>query len=305
MNTATKVTGYVAGLAVLFGAALWVGTGIDAAPPPSEHAGEAGHSAQEHGGHDGEAGPPAGLQVSQSGYTMVVHHEELPAGKEDLFQFRIDGPDGEPVTDYRTTHDKDLHLIVVRRDFTGYQHLHPELDSDGWWTMPLTLDEPGEYRAFADFAPSDLETGLTLGIDVSVAGEYSPSQPPEPAATDTVDDYEVTLDGELVAGEAADLSLTVTHDGDPVTDLEPYLAAYGHLVALRDGDLAFLHVHPHGEPGDGTTKAGPQIDFTAEVPSPGVYRLYLDFKHNGAVRTAEFTVEAAGHDDDDDGDHGH
>jgi hypothetical protein len=81
----------------------------------------------------------------------------------------------------------------------------------------------------------------------------------------------------------------------PVTDLQPYLAAYGHLVVLRQGDLAYLHVHPDGEPGDGRTKAGPNIVFYAEVPSAGTYRLYLDFKHGDVVRTAEFTVVAGGH----------
>jgi copper chaperone CopZ len=74
-----------------------------------------------------------------------------------------------------------------------------------------------------------------------------------------------------------------------VTDLEPYLAAYGHLVALRAGDLAYLHVHPAGEPGDGKTPAGPDITFYATAPSTGDYRLFLDFQHDGVVRTAEFT----------------
>jgi hypothetical protein len=80
----------------------------------------------------------------------------------------------------------------------------------------------------------------------------------------------------------------------PVTDLQPYLAAYGHLVALREGDLAYLHVHPEGTPGDGKTAAGPGIGFVAEVPSAGGYRLFLDFQHDGVVRTAEFTVDTAG-----------
>jgi hypothetical protein len=89
-----------------------------------------------------------------------------------------------------------------------------------------------------------------------------------------VDGYEVQLIGDLVAGQASPLTLTVRKDGQPVTDLQPYLAAYGHLVALRDGDLAYLHVHPEGAPGDGRTAAGPEIDFVAEVPSAGTYRLF-------------------------------
>ena len=77
-----------------------------------------------------------------------------------------------------------------------------------------------------------------------------------------------------------------------MTDLQPYLGAFGHLVALRSGDLAYLHVHPDGEPGDGSTKPGPDVAFGAEVPSAGDYHLYLDFKHDGVVRTAQFKVTA-------------
>jgi hypothetical protein len=86
----------------------------------------------------------------------------------------------------------------------------------------------------------------------------------------------------------------VTRDGRPVTDLEPYLGAYGHLVVLRAGDLAYLHVHPEGSPGDGKTNPGPDIVFYSHVPSAGRYHLYLDFKDQGVVRTAAFTMTAAG-----------
>ena len=98
--------------------------------------------------------------------------------------------------------------------------------------------------------------------------------------------------GQLVAGQESQLTLSVSKDGAPVTDLQPYLAAYGHLVALRSGDLAYLHVHPAGEPGDGVTPAGPGIAFYATAPSAGDYRLFLDFQHNGVVRTAAFTMRA-------------
>lgn len=97
----------------------------------------------------------------------------------------------------------------------------------------------------------------------------------------------------MLPGQASDLTFSITKNGEPVTDLEPYLAAYGHLVALRVGDLGYLHVHPEGEPGDGKTAAGPEIAFMAAAPSPGHYRLFLDFQHEGVVRTAEFTMHAS------------
>jgi hypothetical protein len=147
---------------------------------------------------------------------------------------------------------------------------------------------------FADFAPAGHGDNLILGADLAVAGGYDPQPLPEPADTAEVDGYAVTLDGDLVPGQESEVTLTIDKDGQPVTDLQPYLAAYGHLVALRDGDLAYLHVHPGGEPGDGVTEPGPAITFYANVPSAGAYRLFLDFQHDGVVRTAEFTAQAVG-----------
>ena len=56
-------------------------------------------------------------------------------------------------------------------------------------------------------------------------------------------------------------------------------------MALREGDLAFLHVHPVEGSGTG-------IRFATEFPSPGSYRLFLQFKDRGEVQTAEFTRDA-------------
>ena len=89
------------------------------------------------------------------------------------------------------------------------------------------------------------------------------------------------------------LTLSVSRDGKPVDDLQPYLGAYGHLVAVRASDLAYLHVHPMGEPGDGTTASGPDIAFHTTFPSAGAYRLFLDFQHRDVVRTAAFTVNVS------------
>ena len=90
--------------------------------------------------------------------------------------------------------------------------------------------------------------------------------------------------GDAHPGEEADLRFTITKDGEPVRT-EPYLGAGGHLVALRDGDLAFLHVHPTNEAGTN------EIGFGATFPTEGSYRLFLQFQHNGRVQTVAFTQE--------------
>ena len=157
--------------------------------------------------------------------------------------------------------------------------------------MSVDFDHAGDYRVFADFTP-DGGDGMTLSADVRVAGSYDPRPLPAAAAVTTVDGYTVSLEGAAHAGQTSKLTLSVSLDGIPVTDLQPYLAAYGHLVALRASDLAYLHVHPDGHPGDGVTPAGPAITFYANMPSAEDYRLFLDFKHGEVVRTAEFTLTA-------------
>ncbi|MEV4132822.1 hypothetical protein AB0J72_11740 [Dactylosporangium sp. NPDC049742] len=301
MRTPLKLGAYALGLAAVFAAAVGIGHVAGPAAAPAAHTGtdhaaaDAGH--QPTGGHDQHqtgtaAALPAGLQVTQDGYRIEPLSTTLSTTGPAPFRFRITGPGGEPVTAYTRSHDKDLHLIVVRRDLAGFQHVHPQRDADGTWSVPLTAGAPGQYRVFADFQPAGHPRGLTLGVDVPAPGDYQPRALPAPGRTTTVDGYTVTVDGDLVPGTSSKLTLTVTRDGVAVTDLQPYLGAYGHLVALRDGDLAYLHVHPDGTPGDGRTAAGPRITFYAEVPSDGTYRLFLDFQHGGSVRTAEFTAIA-------------
>ena len=293
MRTPIKMGGFLVGLAAVFTAAL--GLGRVAGPGPATPAAEPGH-----GGHPTAAGTPApagaaipaGLQAVQDGYRLTPLTPTLSTGKPADFRFRILGPDTTPVTRYTRSHDKDLHLIVVRRDLSGFQHVHPTMTGDGVWSIPLAVAAAGQYRVFADFRPAGHPGALTLGVDVAAPGTFRPVALPAASRTATVDGYTVTLDGDLTPGAASKLTLSVAKDGRPVTDLQPYLGAYGHLVALRDGDLAYLHVHPDGAPGDGRTAAGPGINFYADVPTAGAYRLYLDFQHAGRVRTAEFTAVA-------------
>jgi hypothetical protein len=319
MNTASRLGLYGAGLAVVFAAALGAGNAVGPIGPEPGPAGLAadrtdrtqqtmshgsgeqepaaqstGHdtktdtatdSAGEHedGAHSGVSDTPGGLQVSQNGYTF-----QQVTTDDDEFRFRIVGPDDKPVTAFDVEHDKKLHLIVASRDLTSFRHLHPEMSPDGTWRAGLPL-EPGAYRAFADFKPTGGDK-LTLGLDLLVPGDYQPKPLPHADSEARTGDYTVKLAGTPEPGKASKLTLTVSKDGKPVTDLEPYLGAYGHLVALRAGDLAYLHVHP-----EDTGRSGPEVTFYAEVPSDGAYRLFLDFKHDGKVRTAAFTAETQPH----------
>ncbi|WLW57385.1 hypothetical protein [Streptomyces sp. YU58] len=296
MHTGLKITAFAAALAATFGTAYGVGQGVDpvvdkkATPRHDTHT----EAREKESGSTGHAAEPAGgLQISENGYTLDLRTPSVTAGDRSELRFVIRDATGRAVTSYRREHEKELHLIVASRDLVTYRHLHPTRAADGTWSTPVDLPRAGGYRVLADFTPAKKSAeNMTLGADLAAAGPYEPQRLPAPGATARIDGYEVRLDGTLRPGVAEELKLKVSRDGRPVTDLQPYLGAYGHLVALRSGDLAYLHVHPNGEPGDGTTRSGPDVSFTATAPSGGSYRLFLDFKHAGEVHTAAFTVRA-------------
>jgi hypothetical protein len=221
--------------------------------------------------------PAAGLLVSEDGYHFQPE-DRLADGGE--LAFTIVGPDGHAVRAYDLLHDRELHLIVASRDLQHFAHLHPTRDAEGRWSVELPDLPAGPYRAFADFQPAG-GSQHTLGVDLIAPGTVQAGDPLRPQLTDTVDGYDVSLHRDA---DSSEVTVTVRRDGAVVTT-EPYLGAAGHLVALRDGDLAYLHVHPLDE-----VPSGP-VRFAVEVPSAGTYGLFFDFQIDGVVRTARFVLD--------------
>ena len=279
---ATRVLGYVLAAVLSLVAGFQLGRWTD----DPEAAAVAPHA------HPVQAEPGAevgGLAVSAGGYTIVPEGDAFTAGQAGMLRFRIVAPDGVPVTSYATVHERPMHLIVARRDLTGYQHLHPDLDTTGVWSTPLTLGAAGSWRAFADFSVvggDGAQTALTLGTDLTVPGTFQPEDLPPAVRESTVNDLTVTYSGEPRPSTSVPLTFRVTRDTTTAA-LEPYLGSYGHLVVLREGDVGYVHVH--AEP---AASAG-QARFWLTVPSPGRYRMFFDFKVTGEVHMASFVLEVA------------
>lgn len=256
----TKLSSY----AVVLVAVLGGGAAVGAAVGPIDIGGE---TAMEHD------------EAHEGSYTIVADSSTLGP----RFGFVVTDASGDVVDDFDVVHDKELHLVVASQDLRQFAHVHPSRDDHGHWTVDLPTLPPGPYRVFADFRPSG-GTDLVLPLDVVVPGTVAAPQPLTPSSVATVDGFEVTLDGHAEPGATSTVTVTVRRDGEVVTTA-PYLGAAGHLVALRSGDLAYLHVHPiDDEP------SGP-VRFGVEVPSAGTYALFFDFLVDGTVHTAPFVLE--------------
>ena len=273
MNAARKLGMYAAGLGVVFAATFGAGSVAD--PIGLSNAEPETHS----GAMDEGSGLP-GLATAADELSIHPAVRTITPGAPTTYEFSIRDDNGV-VTEFDVEHTKRMHLIVVRRDFAGFIHDHPTMASDGTWATTLEIDDPGTYRVFADFVIDGDKH--TLGTDLFVPGDFQPSTLARPTAEiDVDDDYSVEIDGDVIAGQESEIEFTVRRNGRVITDIPDYLGAKGHLVALRDGDLAYLHVHADEE----------RLTFEADFPTPGAYRLFLQFNHDDEVRTAAFTVDA-------------
>lgn len=304
MSAAARLVAFAAVLGVLFGGGALAGAAIgpdrdapSAEPPgtgtpasdgaltrPGSHGNpDAPKIPQKDAAHGGPR-PVRGLAVAENGLRLVVADPELRRGRSEAVRFRIVDRDGETMRDFDVEHTKRMHLIVARRDLSGFQHLHPVQDRDGGWSVPLRLARAGSYRLFADF--SNKGVAYTLATDLRVDGRAELRPLPAASPTSVSDGgFDVRLDaGSPRSGQEATLRFRISKDGEPI-GTQPYLGAAGHLVALREGDLAFLHVHPVENVRDDS------VAFAATFPSEGAYRLFLQFKYSGRVQTVAFTQE--------------
>lgn len=231
-----------------------------------------------------------GAAADAGGLRLVLSTLEFELGKQQL-AFRILDASGSPVTEYEVAQKRKLHLIFVRRDLTQFQHVHPRLDGSGAWTIDVGFAKPGVYRIFADFVPAGgAET--VLAADVIVGSPHAAVEPmPNPENVVRTGDYVVRVQARMLdAPGGGELQLAIRRDGAPVTDLQPYLGALGHAVIIRGYDLDYLHAHPL------TTRPDPAgiLRFHVELPSAGLYRAFVEFRHENRVRVVSFALAANG-----------
>lgn len=235
----------------------------------------------------------------------------LVAGKEAELWFEIKDPLGGPVKEFEVVHEKKLHLLMVSKDLSWFAHEHPVLQSEGTFTLNWAFPRPGEYTLFSDFTPPDVGMQVvpfTLTIPGAAAApvelRVDADQPK------VVDGYSVTLDtgGAVTIGGSTTLAYTIARLADPkdlrsartpVTDLEPYLGAMGHLIIVSQDRGQFVHSHPHEKASESAATSGvsasgekgPRIEFAARFVVPGRYKAWAQFQHKGKVLTVPFVFE--------------
>ncbi|QBR93601.1 hypothetical protein [Nocardioides euryhalodurans] len=246
-----------------------------------------GHS---HGPGGAMVSLPVGDGTTSGEVGYALRDVRLPdrAGTTGEVGFRIEGAEGEPVTQFLEEQTRDLHLYVVREDLGVFRHLHPTMAVDGTWTAPVVLPGRGDYRVVAEFVAEDAGGNgdhVVLGESVPVAA--GPTVEADPV--DPLVDVAVTRSPR--AGANGRMQLTVSDtEGRPVR-LDTYLGAYGHVTGFHTGTGSMLHLHPMSAPE--VTEDGATLTFHSEIEFAGDYVLFVQVRVDGYLHRVPVEVSVA------------
>jgi P-type Cu+ transporter len=249
--------------------------------------------------------PPAEASDAGVEVRLRLPGQVRPGESTRLVATVVDTSTGEPVEDLTRSHEAWMHLIATREDLGTFAHVHPQPTGEpGQLAVDVTFPSAGRYVVNTEFRRQGEMGDVHQRQVVTVAGD-APAPVVLAAGPRTVvtDGLRVDLEGDAVAGEVSDLDFTVTdaETGRPVDDLQPYLAAAGHVVVMRADGTTFAHEHAEVTDDSGRPvfalpgqTFGPELDVHVEFPTAGTYRLWAQFRlADGRVVTAPFTVRAA------------
>lgn len=201
------------------------------------------------------------------------------------------------VKKFQISQEKLMHVIVLSHDLSYYNHIHPDYNNDGLFTITTQFPTEGTYNLYVDYSPPDFYENLSIAtIKTANAPEKQSANLSVGTFTKTFEDkYKVTLvpPGPFKVNETVDFTYTLedAKTGQPITDLQVYLAAFGHMAAVSEDLGTFTHVHPLNPPFTSTAKGGPTVRFSTFFPKPGKYKFFTQFKHMDTVFVTDFVIE--------------
>jgi hypothetical protein len=239
-------------------------------------------------------------------------------GQPAKLLFRISHPgSGEPIKKFEVVHERQYHLFVISQDMEYFQHIHPEEQADGTWSIDVTLPKAGYYKILSDFMPSGGASQFIARplVTAGYAGDLEADSAhlvPDSVSKKSADDITASLSYDppvSSAGQYVHLNfhLTDAATGRPITDLQTYLGAFGHTLIMSEDMVEYVHSHPldilakqddDGGPPQFTIppgadleklRGGPDVTFEGLMPKPGSYRAWTQFRRADKIHTFAFT----------------
>ncbi len=215
----------------------------------------------------------------------------LEPNQDIELKFRVEDPQtGRSVRDFVIMHEKLFHLFLVSQDMQFFRHVHPQIQPDGSFNLKVNFPHAGEYRVLSDFYPQ-AATPQLIANTLFVRGDGFRLEPAKltadlsPKKTENLEIELVTDPPQPLAGFKTMLFFKLK----PNDGIEPYIGAWGHMLAASSDLIDLMHTHPFlvTDPDNGAYK---QIQFNLIFPRAGVYRVWTQFQRKGVVNTVVFNI---------------
>jgi hypothetical protein len=220
--------------------------------------------------------------------TLRDKAEKIEAGTPVELSFMPkDESDSHLVVELEETHERKIHVIIVSEDLSYFNHIHAEPEESGAYTVSETFPSGGKYIIYTDYKP---ESGAnqTDKISVYVQGTAAKSSHyHEQKLVSTTDGYRVTaINADTFSTGSIEIPIVVEKNGRALkrVDIDNYLGAVAHIILVSQEGKDYIHIHPE------STEAY-LIVAHANIPKAGIYRMWVQFKTNDSVHTADFTFD--------------
>ncbi|WP_419875218.1 hypothetical protein [Candidatus Pristimantibacillus sp. PTI5] len=203
---------------------------------------------------------------------------------------------GEPVLKYTEDMTKLMHLIVVSKDLTAFQHVHPKQIKDNEFQVQLTIPFAGPYLFLTEFRPQKEDVILhKQWIQIDGNQRSNEALLPDTSWVKSIANLDISLVSspavtEIKAGQMVMLLFRFTdkETGKPIKQLEPFLGTSGHCVILSQNADQFVHAHAVE-----AMSGGANVMFHSVFPEKGIYKLWGQFQYKGELLTVPFVVEVS------------
>jgi hypothetical protein len=238
---------------------------------------------------------PEGARPAKIVKARVNTDEPLQVGVKTNARLYLTNLLGEPIlaTDLREVHTQRIHLLIVDESLSDYHHEHPEqTGKPGQYDFSFTPQKPGPYRVWADVQPylTGLQEYAPARINAATSGERLADTTETLQASGSGLHYKLNFKFDPKMNEPVAGTLRITKaDGTPVTELEPVMGAFAHLVAFHADGKTVLHIHPKtAHRLANTERGGPELGFQFYAPKSGFFRLFAQVQIAGEQKIAPF-----------------
>jgi P-type Cu+ transporter len=236
-------------------------------------------------------------------HAEILSSAHIQPGQPVHLTYRLTDSQGKPLTDLTLSHEEWIHLVMMRDDLIGFQHLHPQPTGiPGELGVEVTFPAAGSYTLNSEFRRRGSLRDIVFRQVVDVEGAVEPVTVAEDRETKDISGVRVALLGIPRVGEPSELEFVFndSNTSEPLTNLKPYLSAAGHVIVASEGLYTIDHTHGEAEDASGEmlwllpgTSFGPDVTFHYRFGAPGLYKVWGQFQTaEGRVITADFVVRA-------------